>query len=463
MINIFKKYKYLIFTFLISFGIFYPSLFTFFTNDDFFFLKISTIKSIGEFFNFFNIFNAPDSFGMYRPLTTQVFYFFGRVIFGTNPIYLHVVSFLFLFIIIYLVYILGKFLFANSTIALISAFLYATSATHFGHLYYLATFQELGMTLFVLLSLLMFVKNKNLLSFIFFVLALLSKETAVITPILLGLIYFYKTKNKINQKIIQRFLILIIPFMISLFVYLFIRFNWYGFATGDSYVWSLSVKRFFNTVLWYLVWSFNVPESFVDFIGPGIKINQNLFIYWGSQVRPILFLFVAELIILASVLIKTLKQKVKSSNQVSIFCIVWFIAALLPVAFLPFHKFTFYLTLPLIGVVFRISYLLIATKINKIFIGLFLFIWTLTSWLTLKFTYQTNWISQEAIISRKVFDYFKINEVKLEGNEIDFVDTESDIDLPWSPTATLKTTLSDNNFFFVFFPKLAQRVKYGGT
>lgn len=461
-----NKYKYLLLTFLASFIIFYPSLFVFFTNDDFFFLNIARAGKIGEVFNFFSLAGGPEGFGMYRPLTTQVFYFLSWRFFNLSPIPLHIISFLFFFAITYLIYKLVTELIKNEKIGLISAFLYAVSATHFGQLYYLAAFQELGMTFFVLLSCFAFIKSKNLLSLIFFVLALMSKETAVVTPLLLGLIYFYQKFTKEKVISIKRFLIIISPFAFCLFAYLLIRATLYGFTTGDSYVWDFSIRKLINTSFWYLLWSLNIPESLMDFVGPGIKINSNLFVFWGKQINPVLISFLIQGLLLIVVLIKVIfdrsKEKIKKFDLVSIFCASWFFISLLPVIFLPLHKFTFYLTLPLLGIVFRISYLLINSKVNKFIIGVFLVAWTATSVLTLKFTYETNWITQSEIISRKVFEFFKKEEPKYIGTKILFTDTTEDSKLPWSPTSIVRTALSSNNFFVVFYPELSKNISYSG-
>ena len=40
------------------------------------------------------------------------------------------------------------------------------------------------------------------------------------------------------------------------------------------------------------------------------------------------------------------------------------------------------------------------------------------------------------------------------------MDTTQDLSLPWSPTATLRTILSDKNFFEVFYPNMAAKVNY---
>lgn len=462
-----NKYKYLLLTFLISFVIFYPSLFVFFTNDDFFFLKISRAENFNQFLNFFNFIKSSSGFGMYRPLTTQVFYFISTNIFNLQPLPLHIISFIFFFGIVYLVYKLILELSNNGKIALIAAFLYAVSATHFGHLYYLATFQELGMTFFVLLCCLSFLKGRKLLSLVFFILALMSKETAVVTPFLLSLIYFYRSKGRFNWVEFKKFVIFLLPFLICLFAYFLLRFTAYGFATGDSYIWDFSVKKLINTLFWYLLWSLNIPESLIDFIGPGLTVNPNLFLYWSKQITPILILFFIQGILLAWVLVKALlektKEEIKSRDSVSIFCIGWFLISLIPVAFLPLHKFTFYLTLPLIGLVFRISYLLVTSKVNNFFIGLFIIVWMVTSVLTLKFTYETNWISQSEIVAGKVSEYFASNKQGVSSENIYFIDTSKDLLLPWSPTATVMTILSNKNFFKVLYPELSAKVNYVGV
>ena len=54
------------------------------------------------------------------------------------------------------------------------------------------------------------------------------------------------------------------------------------------------------------------------------------------------------------------------------------------------------------------------------------------------------------------------NGMNLSGKNIYFVDTKNDSSLPWSPTQTVKTALSDKNFFDVFYPNLSAKVNYTG-
>jgi hypothetical protein len=352
----------------------------------------------------------------------------------------------------------------NSKIAYISALLYGVSATHFAHLYYLAVFQELGMTVFVLLTCLMFIKKKYLPAFIVFLLALMSKETAVITPVLLILIYFFEKYSGRKVVNFKKILVLVLPYLLTLAVYLLLRFRFYGFATGDSYVWDFSIKKLANTLFWYLLWSLNLPESLVDFIGPGIKVNANLFIYWSKQIIPILVLFFAEGIILVAALLKAVyiknQRMRKDGSLLSLFCILWFLVTIAPVAFLPLHKFSFYLTLPLFALTLRISYLLEKSKLGNLFIGAFVIVWIVMSVLTVNYSRSTSWITQGEAVSKRAFDYFAANLAKIDGKNVYFSDTFSDLTLPWSPTSVVQTVLSGQNFFKVFYPSLADRVNY---
>jgi hypothetical protein len=460
-----NNFKFLILLF-VGFIIFYPSLFTFYTNDDFFFLNISNTNSLLGFFSFFNLAGNPDGFGMYRPLTTQAYYFLSWKLFNLNPIGLHLFSFIFFFAVIYLVHKLIYELSKNEKIAFIGALLYTVSSSHYAHLYYLAAFQELGVALFVLLSVISFFKKRTLFSILFFVLGLLSKETAVVTPLLILAVQIYRQQLGVKALPMKTLVKSIIPHVIILGFYLFARFFYYGFATGDSYVWDFSVKKFANTIMWYVLWSFNLPETLVDFIGPGFRLNPNLFVYWSKQMIPIFLMFGLEVLLIIIVMIKGigLKSKTftKENNANSLFSALWFVISLLPVAFLPLHKFTFYLTVPLVGTVFRLSYLVVKTKVSNFFIALFITVWTVLSVLSLKHTINTNWITRSQEISRKSYDFIRENYQKID-RDIVFADTENDSDLPWSPTSVVKTALSDQNFFEVFFPDFPYKIYYGAS
>lgn len=458
---------------LIALILFFPSLATFYTNDDFFHLKIANANSLREFLNFFNLIKAPDGWGLYRPLMTQVFYFLTVKFFHLNPLPLHIISFLMFFIIIFLVGELTRLLTKNNKIALLSSFLYATSATHFGHLYFLAT-QELGLTLFFLSSVIFFikyeigVKTKNsikylIISFLFFILSVASKETVLVLPFVLVLTHFYLKLTKRTKISIKTLIFSLLPYIATLGIYLFLRFRYYGLTTGDSYIWNYSPFRAVNTLGWYGLWSFNLPEMLVDFIGPRLHLNPNLLKYWSKEIIPIFVLFVLQVLILFASLIKFIKENKKANKEnwlIVIFSLLWFMTTLVPVLFLPIHKFTFYLTLPLIGITLIVSNLLLTVRTHKVVIVVFACFWLLSSYLTLSLTRSTNWITTGARTAKMVYEYFEKNKDKYLGKTLVFYDTKEDSSLPWSPTQVVKVVLSDNNFFKVFFNGV-KNVVYG--
>ncbi len=418
---------------IISFLLYFPSTFNYFSHDDFFHLNIAKKEN----------WESSGGFGHFRPLTTQAFYSISYL-FNLSPIPLHVISFIVFFAVIFVVYKLINILVEEKEIALVGTFLYATSATHFGQLYYLGAFQELGLAFFFFSGTYFFVKflKTNLLKYGFLTTlaligALFSKETSVMFLLALGLITLYLNFNKKIKIIKNKILIFFIFNLLLLTAYLCFRIFYYGFASGDSYIFSFSA-RIFNTFLWYILWSFNLPELLVDYIGPALRINSNLFLFYGKFIVPILLAFGIMVIIL----IKNLKL-----NALMFFCLFWFFISLGPLLFLPLHKFSYELTVPLFGFVLAVSFILVKNSSTKILI-IFLSIYFLTSVLTNVLTQQTHWITQGGKVAKKVFEL----KVNTKGTDtIVFYDTTGDNDLPWKPSQQLKQILSDNNFFKVFY------------
>src|SRR3989304_6842531 len=150
------KWEYLLLLAIIFF-LYYPALNNFYTHDDFFHFKISNATSLKEFLSFFDPIHAPEGWGFYRPLTTQVLYFVIRNLFNFNPIAAHLLALGMFLIVCAMVYKLILLLTENKKQALFGLFLYAISASHFTHLYSIAN-QELGHAIFFLGSVLAFIK-----------------------------------------------------------------------------------------------------------------------------------------------------------------------------------------------------------------------------------------------------------------------------------------------------------------
>ena len=463
--------KFFISTYLLALILFFPALFNFYTHDDFFHYKIAQASSLKEFFAFFNFFHGPENWGYYRPLATQVLYFIGRTVFNFDPLAMHILAFLMFFIVIFLVFKLIVKLTQNQAVAYLGTLFYATSATHFSHLYSLAN-QELTHAIFFLSSVLSFISFLEkklykylLFSLLFFILALTCKEFAAMLPLALILIYgLLKIKKEIKISL-KELVLFLSPFGILLLAYLYLHIFHYGLVQGDSYIWVLTPKAFVNTVMWYGLWSLNLPKMLAnfEFFGPGFQLNPEFIRAWSSEMTLVFSLFGGLLLFLISSLVLTFKKTDKKEVITYLFSLIWFVSILMPVLFLPWHKFTTYLTIPLIGVVIILGYLICKARewltikkgrfIANVGVFLIFAVYISLSSVTLNLTQKSDWITQGAKVSRKVFDYFQKNYADIDKEiTVIFYDTSADQNLKLRPSRELQLALSDNNFFAVFYP-----------
>jgi hypothetical protein len=284
----------------------------------------------------------------------------------------------------------------------------------------------------------------------------MSKETAVVLPFIFIITHLFLTLTKKIKVPVKTLVLALIPYFVILGGYLFLHFRYFGVISGDSYVWDFSLLRAVNSTVWYGLWSLNLPEMLIDFVGPGIHLNPNLLKYWSSEIIPIFILFTLQMLIVIYAFIR--RKFSLTTVYFLLFSISWFVLTMAPVIFLPVHKFTYYLTLPLIGTVLFLSYLIRDSRFKI----LFCVFWITTSIISLALTYKTNWITQSQLVAGRVNSYFMSSGQKLIGKDIYFIDTENDSSLPWSPTTTLKTVLSDKSFFEVLYPNLKVNVNYSG-
>lgn len=298
-----------------------------------------------------------------------------------------IIIFLIHFINIYLVYIFVKRIASNKYLAYFVSFFFGITAANVATLYYLAGgIQTLLATTFTLFSLLLFhqyLKTKTqklkILAFLAFVFAIVSHEQAIITPFLLiGLIYV-----STNIRNIKKYLFDLLPYFLLIFILLILETSLIGFSSSEKqYQAVFSIKTVFNSLFWYASWALGVPETLIDFIPPGFKLNPNLLKYWGNYY---MFIFPSFAISLFSILIATLYLLLKKSrvftNKFFVLSLFWFPLGLLPVILLPLHKSTHYLVISLpafwliVGFIISNFYQQIKVKnllLSKIFVSLFL-------------------------------------------------------------------------------------------
>ncbi len=464
--NWIKKHYYLLAIFL-----YLPSLFTFFSGDDWAHMRASQILNFSEFLNFFSFTHNAQSLTFYRPLPQQVFFFLSSSVFGINAFPYHLFVLICFGISLYLLFKLAQKLHFSDTQASLSVFLYAIAVANFPRIYFLSAFQDVLLPLFVVASLILFLDQKYFWSIIFFIFSLMSKETAVVMPFLLLGLIFLTRKNKIKSTI---------PYFAIMLIYLFLRFKYFGGAEGDSYVYDFSIQKILNTLFWYLAWTFGAPETLVDYVGSGLKIVPKFFTdfpVWST----VILLELGSLVSLFLISLFTLKKQIFKNNRLILFCLFLFLISLAPVIFMPWHKFTHALSLPMIGSSLALGFLFAD---RKIFIRLFLLVYILTNISMHLFIYPRHYSVNRALISEKVNQYFSVNyptppvdsyfiftnnkasrnEGKNQSKEVSFALSQSDFfkvyyhdrnfqvyyaDLGWNSTPSGTPILLDSSQFLI--------------
>lgn len=393
-----KSWYFLIFIALFLLLFYWRSFNNFFFQDDFNLL----FKSVKEdnLIDAFNIFKKPTTgFKFYRPFSIQLFWLSGYRLFGLSPFGYHLINFIFFVITIFLVFILVFELTRNERTALLTSFFYGFAGSHFYRLFFLTQFQEVSLAVFTFSTLILFLK-KNSWTPILFILSLTTKETAVmIVPMMIVLIIMIKKyRNKENIKLLFYCLVI-------LFFYLYGRIFIIGLSKERVYKFYFNPKQILNNYFWYGLWSFGLPEAFVNvelFKLPTI-FNPELFRVFGNLGNWTLFNFWLFMFVIAIPVVNYLKR----INKKLIISSAVFILFLLPVGFFPFHKFPYSLSVPLLGSSFFLADAL--EKINDRKIMIVCFIYILFSFNAYRFNLLNHWASKKATVAEKVFNYFKVN------------------------------------------------------
>lgn len=431
-----KTKSILIATIFVPILAFLPSLLNYFSGDDWFHLRISNIQSFGEFLNFFSFNHTAQSAAFYRPLPTQVLFFVFQKFFSLTAWPYYLFALLCFGYSLYLVYRFALSQFKDHHKSLLTTFIYGVSVTNFTRIYFLSAFQEIALVTFSLLCLLSFKRSKPK-STIFFILALLSKETAIVLPLLL-LIFNFKT--------IKKKLTILIPIIVVSFVYLYLRLGVFGMAVGDSYAINFSPVKALNTLMWYVLWCVGAPELLIDYIGSGLRPIPRLFTdypYWWQSIFVLLF---GTLISLGILLIK----KIKKINTQILKFIALFLISLAPVIFLPQHKFALELGLPLVGFSLAIAWLLPTknTSLKIIFLGFYITLNLSMNYLTYTRTYSVN----RSKTAKEIVSYFYVNYPQYpQGKYFEFFNDTDNYGEAWGSSKQISNITSGSELFRVLY------------
>lgn len=407
-----------IFIVLIGVLFYFPILFYGFSQDDFIHINSSSIKTFGDFLNFFNPFHKfPDIF-FFRPLSTQFLFFINNSLFGLNPVPYHVEALILHLTNGFLLYLIVKNIWKNSFVATLSALLYTTSAVHFLSLYYISAFQQILRTFFMFLSIYLYLlslrKEQSSLyhtgSLLAFITALISKEISIILPFLLPLTDLLKgIKIQIKK---------IIPYFVIMFSYLVIRF--FGFQSifsEGSYNLTSSFPEILQNLKWYILWGFGLPEILSSY--PSIKPSSLIqFTKDFSEGGIILGLFIVFLVSMISIALYQFKHvRQVDHRRILLISFFIFIFSLLPVLFLHQHKYPQYLDLAFLGVLPIFALMINNVWARRKFLALAIIgVFISLQFFSLKLSEQTHWTTKRSKIANYYQQKFLEQYPKLKEN-----------------------------------------------
>ncbi len=181
------------FSILFSLFIFYPFLTTFFVQDDFFFLVVSRAYTFNDIISFF----IPlKDVVWYRPLSSQVFFFAGRALFGLHPEGFYLIVFVTHVLTGFFLYKLTRELFKNKKTALFASLIYVTNASNAIAISWLSAYSFILGPFFLILFLLAYIRKRTVLSTLFFLLGVLSTEIFILSLVPIFVFeYFYSNKK----------------------------------------------------------------------------------------------------------------------------------------------------------------------------------------------------------------------------------------------------------------------------
>lgn len=405
---------------IIDFILFFPGFFTYFHQDDF--IHFSYSQTLTQVISAFNIFHQ-GNFPFYRPIPTQLYFYIGKFLFGFNPLGYHIVNFLIFSCNIFLVHKLVIEITKKKEMAIVATLFFGLNSTHFAPLYSPAYVHELLYVFFGLHCVLNYyywlksrMDRRLLLSLIFFILALMTKETAVVLPgIIMLLNLLMDTKPLIGQ------LKKISPFILITIAYLLGHFLFYGIASSSSYTFILG-KANINILIWYLMWALSTPNILIDYFGPGLKISSVFFEITKVNGLIYIILFPVFLGLLLLIILKYYKNIKPSAKKIIFLGISWFIVGLIPLLIFPLHRLATEQSFSLAGLSLALGIILYhfhhSSILGKRLFFLLLGIYFVIATNSILIARYTHWIIRSAAIAKNTLSYFQKINPPISDNQV---------------------------------------------
>jgi len=377
------------------FFLFKSALFGYFFQDDWFSFSISHVSSIIDFFKFF----VPRSDVIYyRPLGMQIPFYFVDQLFGLNPLPFKLATFVIHLVNGMLVYLFIKQFLKQHWTAIIAAFVYLTSANHQIIFYWAATFAFIMAPTFYLGSFILFLQRKINLSLLVFAVGLLANELLITLPSVITTWLLLRRKKEQIKKLVG--------FWLVTGLYIVFRLTVAHFPTNGGYSLIYDLKQPFITLRNFLLWSLNWPETIQDQFLKFFVLNK-LFI---QNFSPYIAVFVTVSLLylvffIAIPLVAIYTHKIKKPDlAIPFFGLIWFVITLVPVLVFANHAFSYYVPIPLIGLLMAGFYLVkeLMTSLNMSkfvqIISLLIFsgIWYYSSFINIDLNTKIHWAPQRA-------------------------------------------------------------------
>ena len=371
----------------------------FFIQDDWYHIYQTYGKTLPEVLDYFNIWQKGglDPLNFYRPLSTKLYFFLSYQLFGLKPyFYLAVNYLLFILNIVFLSKLLLKI--TKPKIALWTTFIYSFSLAHFTFFSYITKVEDLMFGALTFASLYFLVNKENVPGILIFILALMTRESALIIPLwLVGYYLFLEKKPK-------KYLLPIIGIFSISVIYILSRTLIYGWPKDQEVYLIQFGPHIISNIFKYLQWNLNLT---------GLLI-QNSMTGWLYRATAAFFL-----IILSSGFLKAVKNNLFHKNI--IFGIFWWLLFLSPVLLFPNHRDPWNLIVAAGGLSFALSQVVV--NLNKTIRFLFVSSYLILFLLGLNFYRLNHWTVQRGLITKqtkeKILSQCQKDELTIDSGQYD--------------------------------------------
>jgi len=274
--------------------------------------------------------------GFFRPIVNLSFFTMERLAPGNLWLYYYG-NVLIHFVNAMLVFHLVRCLVRDRTIAATTAVFFIVTSVHCAAVFWISARTTLIFTLFLLSSLLVLMRppwnsKKLFFSLLLYLLALLTKETAVVGAPLVGLLYlFYRGRKQSapDRTALISFFAVTIAYLIirSLVIGRFVQPNW---GPGVHAIRNIAGGGMYQMVPWGIDWVLALTKAFFGFGKPFLR---DALLDTTHPVYP-------EILIVPAIALLIYLARLLQRQREMIFAISWTLICLVPMAFLKFRFLT---------------------------------------------------------------------------------------------------------------------------